>query len=127
MEIHAVTLIKMLAKAIIIFPERISSTVSKLKVEKVLKPPQKPTTISIRRVGFAPNFSLKKPTASARTIQLITLEQSVAIGKTDLKFVFTNSEMPYLTMLPKPPPKKTKSKLFILLTLKSVFACFVQM
>lgn len=77
-----------------ILPERINSTVSKLKVENVLNPPQKPTTINNFKVGFAPNFSLNIPIASANTKQLTILDTNVAIGKEDLKFDFTNSEIP---------------------------------
>lgn len=60
------------------------------------------------------------PTANPKIMQLIILEQRVAVGKTVLKLDFTISEIPYRAMLPKPPPKKTKSKLFIALKLPQI-------
>jgi hypothetical protein len=92
--IQTVTLSIILVIAMNILPERIKSTVSRLNVENVLNPPQKPTTINNFNVGFAPSFSLKIPTASANTKQLNIFDTNVAIGKEDLKFDFTISEIP---------------------------------
>jgi len=64
-----------------IFPVRNNSTVSKLKVEKVLKPPQKPVIIKNFNKGFTFVLSAKIKTVTAKIIQLIMLEQKVAIGK----------------------------------------------
>lgn len=83
---QTVILMRILAMAIIIFPERISSNVSKLKVENVLNPPQKPANINTLNEGFAIIFSLKIKTATARIRQLKMFEQSVATGKMLLKF-----------------------------------------
>ena len=87
-------LIKTFAIANIVLPVFISSIVSKLKVEKVLNPPQNPTTINKRKAGLSPLFSEKYPTANASIMQLIVLEKKVANGSTDLKFDFTISEIP---------------------------------
>lgn len=95
-------------------PARMSSTVSKLKVEKVLKPPQIPTMMNERAPMLISVRWLKYVIVKARIAQLITLEKRVAIGKDDLKLVRTNSETPYLATLPNPPPKKTKRILFML-------------
>ncbi len=83
-ETHTATLISILAMATTALPVRKSSTVSKLKVENVENPPQKPTTINIRSVGLFPTLSVKKPTANASTMQLMMFESSVASGNTDL-------------------------------------------
>ena len=88
--------------------------VSKLKVEKVLNPPQKPTITSKRIIGCAFNFSENMYSISATKAELNTLEASVAIGKVVLKLSFTKVEIPYLTMLPNPPPINTAAKLYML-------------
>ncbi len=72
--------------AMIELPDFIKSTVSALKVENVLKPPQMPTKTNIFIFGFDINLSLKKAIVAASMIQLNTFEHKVAIGKTDLKF-----------------------------------------
>ena len=76
-------LIRIFAMAIPLFPLLKSSTVSKLKVEKVLNPPQKPITIRTANELFVKIFSLKIPTTIARTTQLIIFDTSVASGKTN--------------------------------------------
>ena len=90
-ETHTVTLIKIFAIAINVLPERINSTVSKLKEEKVLNPPQNPAISRILNVEFEPIFSLNTPTINPKTIQLRILEHKVATGNTALKLSFTNS------------------------------------
>jgi hypothetical protein len=54
------------------------SKVSKLKAEKVLKPPQKPVTTKNFHVLFKPIFSWKKYTKEAKIRVLITFENKVA-------------------------------------------------
>ncbi len=91
---HDATLIKILAIAKSVFPERINSTVSKLKVENVLKPPQNPITISILSPWLSATFSLNTPNANARIRVLNTFEINVAKGNELLKYDFTKNEMP---------------------------------
>lgn len=77
--IHIIMLMAMLRIAYCICPVRNSSTVSKLKEEKVLKPPQKPITRKKRIAGeysFPPTYNTSKP----RIRQLKKLEINVAIG-----------------------------------------------
>ena len=74
------TLIKTFAKAIIKFPERINATVSKLKVEKVLNPPQKPTTSNIFNTGYPSILLLNTPTINAKIKQLTLFDKNVAKG-----------------------------------------------
>lgn len=110
---QTVRLIKIFAIAIIKLPERINSTVSALKVEKVLNPPQKPIKTNILKLWFVINFSLNTAIVIARIKQLKILEHSVARGKTDLKFDCTNAPIPKRARLPKPPPININSKLFM--------------
>ncbi len=95
------------------FPAFINSIVSKLNVEKVLNPPQKPIKKNTFKFEVEIIFSLNIMIKMERIIQLIKLEHNVAIGKINLKFALTNSPILYLKMLPNPPPVNTNNKLFI--------------
>jgi len=90
----AVKLMTRLRMANKIFPVRNNSTVSKLKVEKVLKPPQKPVIIKNFNKGFTFVLSAKIKTVTAKIIQLIILEQKVASGKLVFIRVTNASETP---------------------------------
>lgn len=111
--IHVSMLIKILIIAIVLLPVLKSSTVSKLKVENVLKPPQNPTNTSNLIVGLTGILVLNKNSVSAIIKQLMVFDKNVAKGKFVLKFVCTNIPIAYLNTLPTPPPKNTNSKLFM--------------
>jgi len=104
---QTIILIKIFANAKAVWPCLSRSMVSKLKVENVLKPPQNPVMINNFNEGLSVILSANIPTANARTKQLIAFETKVATGKTKAKLFCMITEMPYLTMLPNPPPKKT--------------------
>ena len=74
---------RMLAPATVNSPLFTSSMVSKLKVENVESPPQKPVSSSGRTAEVEENEarSPKKKTVSAKTTQLTMLAVKVAQGK----------------------------------------------
>ena len=80
---QATTFIKIFIKAYRLFPFLKSSTVSKLKAEKVLNPPHSPITRSDVKLLLELIFSPKTPRNKARRMQLKTFETKVAIGKND--------------------------------------------
>jgi hypothetical protein len=86
-------------------PLRNNCTFSMLKDEKVLKPPQKPTTSSILcdSLIFPREASIS---TTPKTIQLNMLAVSVPIGKEPEKIRVINLPTPNRAMLPSPPPKK---------------------
>lgn len=76
------TILRIIFKAAKVkLPDLIKSSVSLLKVENVLNPPQKPVRINKRKVGLEKIFSLKNPIATAITTQLRKLASSVPRGK----------------------------------------------
>lgn len=85
--------IKIFAMAYIIFPLRINSTVSKLKEEKVLKPPQIPVIIK-NFMLLVSGFEFSNATVTARIIQLKIFEASVAMGNEVLKRLGMYNEIP---------------------------------
>ncbi len=102
-----------LAIAYIIFPLRINSTVSKLNVENVLKPPQKPVMIKNFQVEEISVLLIKNVIVTASIIQLNALETNVAKGKMVLNRIVIKIEIPYLTRLPSPPPINIAKILFM--------------
>ena len=80
---HKTVFTKTLAPAIVNSPRLTNSKVSKLKVEKVERPPQKPVSNNGRiiEVDEKAPFSPNKETAPAKTKQLETFAQKVAQGK----------------------------------------------
>jgi hypothetical protein len=94
-------------------PERKSSSVSREKVEKVLKPPQKPT--KRKRTGqesFENPLEANHPTPSARIALASKLEHKVAIGKLTFH-VEAQRLIPNRHKLPSPPPIKTANHAFM--------------
>ncbi len=61
-------------------PACTSSSVSKLKVEKVLKPPQKPTAIRIFTSGVMYSFVVARPTNKPRIKQAVKFTINVPLG-----------------------------------------------
>ena len=105
-------LIRILAIAQRPCPCLIKAAVSKLNVEKVLKPPQNPMIISNLRFGFIEITSLIF-IVRTKIRQAITLANSVAIGR--LSDVFpTKIDNRYLNTEPNPPPIKTPRILHII-------------
>jgi hypothetical protein len=99
--------------ATIPLPPRISSIVSKLKAENVLKPPQNPVITKKRSQGWAIILSESKPIVKARIRQLKKLEMKVANGKTVNDILRTTSDIPNRARLPNPPPIKTTNSFVI--------------
>lgn len=93
MVIHVSMLIKILIIAIVVLPVLNSSTVSKLKVENVLNPPQKPTNTINFIAGFTGSLALKKNSVNAIIKQLMVFDKNVAKGKFVLKVACTNTPM----------------------------------
>ena len=89
-----VKLIARLRMANKIFPVRNNSTVSKLNVEKVLKPPQKPVMIKNLSNGFTFVLSANTKTVIAKIMQLIMFEKNVASGKLVFILLTKASETP---------------------------------
>ena len=90
-------------------PFRINSKVSKLKVEKVLNPPQKPITIKYLRKLEASILVENKVKATLRTKQLSTFAMRVPYGNPE-GVAYTT---PKRAKLPKPPPIKIAIRIFI--------------
>lgn len=108
MATHEITLMQIFAIARIQFPERINSTVSKLKVEKVLNPPQNPV-ISSNRIIPKLVFELIVKTTIASIAELKIFDISVEVGKEFSALFFSKYEMKYLAKLPNPPPINTST------------------
>lgn len=105
---QSTTLTKTFAAPSMKFPRRKISNVSKLKVENVLKPPQNPTIINMRKL-LSWSFVAKTESAMPMITQLSTFEINVAIGNAVSENCFTPIETPKRARLPSPPPKKISS------------------
>ncbi len=77
------TLIKTLITASPKLPDLINSKVSRLKVEKVLKPPQNPVIAKSIKALLSGIFLRKKNTRQANIIELKTLDIRVASGNAE--------------------------------------------
>lgn len=71
------------------FPSEMSNNVSYENVEKVLNPPQKPTTINGIQIPSIFSFEIRK-TASPRIIQLKVFAKKVPIGREFGKVIIAN-------------------------------------
>lgn len=83
--------------------------VSTLKVENVLKPPQKPTTQKMREAGEINCLWSAKPMKKPTAKQAPTLAANVPQGKWCWCNVLIHFPRTNRVTLPNPPPKKTNS------------------
>ena len=90
-------------------PFFINSKVSKLKVEKVLKPPQNPMISKGFTNSEKLNLPEKKYIVKPKIKVAKKLESKVERGKFSLTKSLNNKDIPILQMLPKPLPTKTKN------------------
>tara|TARA_Y100000588_G_C13498644_1_gene604229 strand:+ start:102 stop:446 length:345 start_codon:yes stop_codon:yes gene_type:complete len=110
---HKKTFIKTLQNAIIVLPDLSKYRVSKLKVENVLNPPQKPI-IKNEENKLLSSLFIHAYNVIPRIIQLNVFENKVAKGNRVEEKRKTNLETPKRAKLPKPPPINTANKVFIL-------------
>lgn len=87
-----------------------SSNTSKLKVENVLKPPQKPTINKAWKLSVKFRDFETRKRISPKTMTLNRLETRVASGLIPSVFEWINRDIPKRDKLPKPPPIKTNNQ-----------------
>ena len=83
-----------------------------MNVEKVVKPPHKPTDINIKASLLGRLFLSRKAINNPIIKHPTKLEMEVPNGK-GIIILLEYLVIKYLTVLPIPPPKKTKIKDFI--------------
>jgi hypothetical protein len=103
---------KILDRAKKVLPFLNNSTVSKVKEEYVLKPPQNPVIIKSLIAALRLNLSTLKISIAPKTTQLKKFAVNVAKGKTGFHRP-NNLETKKRATLPNPPPKKTSKNSFM--------------
>lgn len=93
-----------LSKAPSVSPFRSNSKVSRLKVEKVLNPPQNPMAIKGLNSGEEVGFLAKKAVIKPKTRQLRKLAKIVPVGNKVVVILYLDKANRH--KLPKPPPMK---------------------